>query len=211
MKPTSERPAQRCKTCGKTEYDHYCYYFGGSPTTTYFPVQERPESVEPELPEREAQWADCPRCRQKVLAPHECYESVLSRGEREAFEKWNQALADYRKDIDNAFTATALLLEEPRLHCMAPHFSHREAWDSMKASFRAAESKYQAAYRAGAASRKGALPMFNAFHGIPAEAEMSSQGRSILSEMDTAEANHTPSKTDQAVLKAARAHPLSFE
>jgi hypothetical protein len=45
-------------------------------------------SVEPELSSREAQWADCPRCRQKVLAPHECYESVLDGGEREAFEKW---------------------------------------------------------------------------------------------------------------------------
>jgi hypothetical protein len=42
-------------------------------------------TLEPELPEREAQWADCPRCRQKVLAPHECYESVLNEaGEREA-------------------------------------------------------------------------------------------------------------------------------
>jgi hypothetical protein len=43
------------------------------------PTEERPA-------ERPAQWADCPRCRQKVLAPHECYESVLNEGEREAFE-----------------------------------------------------------------------------------------------------------------------------
>jgi hypothetical protein len=43
--------------------------------------------LEPSVAEREPQWANCPRCRQKVLAPHECYESVLNEGEREEFEK----------------------------------------------------------------------------------------------------------------------------
>jgi hypothetical protein len=64
------------------------------------------------LPEREAQWADCPRCRQKVLAPHECYESVLNEaGEREAFEKWllgigaspNALRRDAADNYENAF------------------------------------------------------------------------------------------------------------
>jgi hypothetical protein len=39
--------------------------------------------LDPSVAEREPQWADCPRCRQKVLALHECYESVLNEGERE--------------------------------------------------------------------------------------------------------------------------------
>ena len=122
---TVEQPEKKvCKygdsTCPCPDGD-MCHYEGlgawKSPT------------VEPPVAEREPQWADCPRCHQKVLAPHECYESVLNEGEREVFEKWARmaGLILTRYDGDeyhNSYTD-----------------EHWKTW--------------QAAYRAGVASRKG--------------------------------------------------------
>jgi hypothetical protein len=79
-----------------------------------------------EQPEPE-QWADCQRCRQKVLAPHECYESVLNEGEREEFEKWARSRPipeDVRRTTSGRYLCVSV----------------EAMWD---------------AYRAGSSSRKG--------------------------------------------------------
>jgi hypothetical protein len=87
--------------------------------------------LEPELPEREPQWADCPRCHQKVLAPHECYESVLNEvSEREAFEKY----AESEGLMTKRYKGKVFRLSYVNGNTDA----HWETW--------------QAAYRAGAAS-----------------------------------------------------------
>ena len=65
--PTEERSAQRCKTCGKIEHDHYCF-FGGPQTTTYFPVtrrEERPAAAPQEL---------CPSCGSQIREMRLCLQ-----------------------------------------------------------------------------------------------------------------------------------------
>ena len=79
------------------------------------------------------QWADCPRCRQKVLAPHECYESVLNEGEREELsaEKYWKRYFEWK--------------EFARMDDTDTHYSPGEVC-------RFAEA--YVAYRAGSSSRK---------------------------------------------------------
>jgi hypothetical protein len=135
------RPAESCPSCGSDERGvrgcTACFRRRAKPIIHGAAMDVcsdlwhgRKPTEEPELPEREPQWADCPRCRQKVLAPHECYESVLNEGEREAFEKYAESEGLMAKRYKGKVFSLSYVNGNTDAH-----------WET-----------WQAAYRAGAAS-----------------------------------------------------------